>query len=199
MASTGDGMTKYEEIRERVKSNMKESRFIHSEGVAEMASYLSKRFLDDSESGRVAGIFHDYCRYMGNDELLSFCSSLNDIVPEEREKPMLLHGAAAGLVFRKLYPEYGNEYYLAMRHHTLGSIDMGVLGACVYIADYAEKGRKHITDKDREEILSEKTLEAMVLNILGREKKYRESLNENMAGVSKALMEYLEKGGVFTI
>ena len=190
-------MASYEEIRERVRNNMKESRFIHSLGVAEMASYLTDRFLSDRDKGLIVGIFHDYCRYMNDEELLSLCSSLTDIVPEEREKPMLLHGAAAGIFFKRLYPEYGDEYSLAMRHHTLGSIYMGPLGACLYIADYAEKGRRHITNEDRNEILSQKTLEAMVQNILNREKRYRESLGENLAGVSTQLMEYLEKGGVF--
>ncbi len=190
-------MSLYEEIRSRVRNNMKESRFIHSEGVAEMASYLSGRFLSDPEMGRIAGIFHDYCRYMDDEALLSVCSGLDDIVPEEREKPMLLHGAAAGLAFRELYPTFGNEYYLAMRHHTLGSIHMGKLGACVYIADYAEKGRKHLDDADRRRILSHSTLEEMVLDILYREREYRNSLGERMAGVSTELLEFLEKGGRF--
>ena len=188
-------MSQFEEIRNRVRENMKASRFIHSEGVAEMASYLSNRFLSDPEAGRIAGIFHDFCRYMDDETLLKVCASLDDIVPEERAKPMLLHGAAAGLRFKELYPEFSDDYYLAMRHHTLGSIHMRKLGACVYIADYAEKGRKHINDEDRREILSHDTLEEMVADILSREKRYRNSLGEEMAGVSRELLEFLQNGG----
>ena len=85
-----------------------------------------------------------------------------------------------------------------MRHHTLGHVEMGVYGAVVYIADYAEKGRKHLDDAERALILSLPSLEAMVLHIMDMQRKYFETKGMKEAGVSAELYGYIRSGGCFS-
>ena len=50
----------YKQMREQLKSRLKPSRFLHSEGVAETAAFLGERFQLDIEQCRVAGLLHAY-------------------------------------------------------------------------------------------------------------------------------------------
>ena len=67
----------------------------------------------------------------------------------------------------------------------------------MYIADYAEKGRKHLDDEERSRILSLQTLEAMVMHIMDMQRAYFESKGMKEAGVSEELYSFLENGGRF--
>ncbi len=190
----------YTELEELVRKHLKPSRFIHSEGVAEVCSDLTERFLSDRVPGLYTGIFHDWCRYMSDEELLAACMGrISDIAPEEKEKPMLLHGAAASLVMKDIVGDVPSSWLHAIRHHTLGSADMGVLGACLYISDYLEPNRKHITAEDREMILSMPCLEQMVLEILRREEAYYKTSGMNRAGRTAILNDFLLNGGFFQV
>ena len=188
----------YTKLESVVKKHLKPSRFEHSKGVAKVCSELSTRFLLDKEAGLYTGIFHDYARYYSDSEILKACRKGGvDISKEEEEKPMLLHGAAAALVMRDIVGDVTDSYLIAIRNHTLGSINMGLLGACLYVADYTEPNRKHLDDKDRKEILSLPTLEEMVLNILEREKKYYKEKGMTFANRTIELYNFLLGGGLF--
>ena len=190
----------YTELEELVRKQLKPSRFIHSQGVAEVCASLTERFLSDRTPGLYTGIFHDWCRYMSDEELLEYCRGrVDDIQIEEEEKPMLLHGAAAALMMRSIVGDVPSSWLTAIRHHTLGSVDMGVLGACLYIADYLEPNRKHITPEDRNMILSLPSLEEMVLEILSREEAYYRTSGMKRAVRTSILADFLEKGGLFQV
>lgn len=190
----------YTSLCKVVSSMEKESRYIHSEGVAYVASTLLDRFINDPVPGLYTGIFHDAYRYMDGPELLKISEEGGvDISPEERANPMLLHGAVAALRFPSVAGECPSSWLTAIRHHTLGSVDMGIIGAALYIADYTEPGRKHITNEERTRIYTKRTLEEMVLAILYREKQYAEEISRPMAGRSIALAAFLEEGGRFEL
>ena len=190
----------YTELEALVEKRLKPSRFIHSKGVAAVCSDLTVRFLSDKVPGLYTGIFHDWCRYMSDEELLSFCRGrITDMAREEEEKPMLLHGAAAALMMRDIVGDVPTSWLTAIRHHTLGSTEMGVLGACLYIADYLEPNRKHITESDRAMILSMATLEEMVLEILRREEEYYRISGMKRAERTAVLCTFLRNGGLFQL
>lgn len=174
----------------------KPSRFAHSLGVVEVAEDLSRRFGLNAELARMAALFHDYCRYMEGAELLAFCRLRGiHVGPEEAAEPMLLHGAAAAWHFPRVTGIEDKRARLAIRHHTLGHREMGALGAAVYIADYTEKGRKHLTDGDRAFIWGLPSLESMVLELIRREEEYGRSIGRPLAGVTRDLRSFLAGGG----
>ena len=188
----------YTKLESLVKKHLKPSRFTHSQGVAKVCSDLSSRFLLDKEAGVYTGIFHDYARYLSDSEILKLCKKGGvEISKEEAEKPMLLHGAAASLLMRDIVGDVPESYLIAIRHHTLGSLNMGLLGACLYVADYTEPNRKHLTNDDRDEIFSLPSLEEMVLNILNREKKYYKEKGMTFAERTTELYKFLQNGGLF--
>ena len=85
----------------------------------------------------------------------------------------------------------------AVRFHTLGSKDMGTLGAIIYIADYSEPGRKHIDDDERKRIFSLSSLEAMVLHILDSQNRYFKERGISNARITDELYSFLGDGGRF--
>jgi len=190
----------YTELCDYLSLVEKESRFVHSKGVAEVAADLLERFIGDRQPGLYAGIFHDAYRYLSGEEMLFTCESARiDIFPEERENPMLLHGAVAALNFPRVVGACPDSWLRAMRHHTLGNVDMGIIGAAVYIADYSEPNRKHITDEERTRIYTKRSLEEMVLAILYKERQYSAEIGRKMAKTTIELTDFLEKGGRFEL
>ena len=191
------GIISYTELENKVRSMIKPSRFVHSLGVVEMSRLLASRFSLDPDKAAYIGIYHDAYRYSCDDATPEYCREHGiEVFPEEEKNPMLLHGALAAIHFPEDAEGNVPEYYrTAVRHHTLGHIEMGPYGAVLYIADYAEKGRKHLTDEDRAFILSQPSLEAMIIVIMDAQREYfiKEGIEEAM--VSRDLYDWIKKGG----
>ncbi len=188
----------YTTLEKIVRENEKESRFEHSLGVVEVATRLARRFNLDVELCRMAAIFHDYARYMDGPSMLTFCRMRNiRMWEEEVENPMLLHGPVASWYFPRITNIKDDRPVKAIRNHTLGSQDMGKMGAIVYIGDYSEKGRRHLTDADRKDIWGHDTLEEMVLDIMLREEEYCHTVDRKLAKVTADCIAWLKEGGCF--
>lgn len=188
----------YITLEKIVRDVEKPSRFEHSLGVVEVSEVLAKRFRLDCELAKMIAVFHDYARYMDGDEMLRFCHKHDiEMVPEEEESPMLLHGAVAAWYFPRITNNWDERTVKAIRHHTLASAHMGAYGAVLYVADYSEKGRRHLDDNDRLVIWGKPNLEQMVLEVLTREEDYSFTVSRRFASVSQECKEYLESGGLF--
>ena len=187
----------YTKIEEFVKSKLKPSRFIHSEGVMEMSQLLASRFGVDEEKAKIAAIYHDAYRYDSTPESIDIVEKGGyEVWPEERKDPVLLHGALAAVNFdRDAGCAVSSDMKDAVRHHTLGHVSMVRLGGIIYISDYAEKGRKHLSEDERRAILNKDSLESMIIYILERSRDYLLSKGMEEAGVSKSLYNYLKEGG----
>ena len=187
----------YTSLEAKVQRMIKPSRFQHSLGVAEVSSMLASRFGLDTGAAEYIGIYHDAYRYSADGNSVRICREHGiDVFPEEELNPMLLHGALAAVHFDEdAEGEVPGYYKTAVRHHTLGSKDMGPYGAVVYIADYTEPGRKHLTDDDRERIFSCQTLEDMIIMIMDMQRKYFRREGIAGAGVSTALYSFIKDGG----
>ena len=193
-------MKSYTELYELAASDgMKPSRLQHSVGVATTAKFLLERFGYDGNPGLIAGIFHDWYRYVTDlDALKEIQRALFKAEPEEISNPMLLHGAVAAIHMREIVGEdTPDEYLTAVRWHTLGSPDMGILGAAIYVADFAEPGRKHLEDEEKHYILSMDSLEEMVLYILRQQDEYFKRTGKKGAQITGRLKAFLEAGNRF--
>lgn len=186
----------YTELCDKVQSRLPEKRMRHSLGVAAVSAELADRFLLDSSVASYIGIYHDAYRYSCDESTPDYCREHGIYVfPEEENEPMLLHGALAAVHFDEDAEDSLPDFYkLAVRHHTLGSDEMGVYGAICYIADYTEPGRKHLDDDDRQHIFSSPTLEEMIIRIMDMQRSYFESAGKKEAVVSIRLYEKLKSG-----
>ncbi len=186
----------YIELYNKVRAMIKPSRFTHSIGVADTASMLAERFGLDKKAALYCGIYHDAYRYSCDSSTKDYCIENGwKVFPEEEQDSMLLHGTLAAIHFPIDAEGVPYSYQLAVRHHTLGSIEMCALGATIYIADYIEPNRKHLTDDDRNKILSNPTLEDMIISIMDMQREYFEREKIKEAGVSLELYEYIKRGG----
>lgn len=188
----------YTELEKLVGMNMKPGRFKHSLGVADTAAMLLEKIARDPMPGRICGIYHDYFRYIEAEKALEEVRRFSiDTVPEELTEPVLLHAPIAAFHMRDIAGPVPDSFLKAVRWHTLGSKDMGILGASVYIADYAEPGRKHLDDDTRRRIFSLPTLEEMVLLILKMQDGYFKEVGKKNAQTTLELYDYLKGGGCF--
>lgn len=113
----------------------------HAHRVAAEAVLLAERFGAPRDKAEIAGLLHDYCRELPDDETLAAAARHGiPVGPVEARRPKkILHGpvAAAELLELGLDPEIA----AAIRLHTVGDAGMSVLEKCVYLADYLEPGR----------------------------------------------------------
>ena len=113
----------------------------HAHRVAAEAVLLAERFGAPRDKAEIAGLLHDYCRELPDDETLATAARYGiPVGPVEARRPRkILHGpvAAALLLDLGLDPEVAG----AIRLHTVGDAGMTVLEKCVFLADYLEPGR----------------------------------------------------------
>lgn len=124
------------------------------ERVAKLTRTLCRRFGVSERNGLCAAWAHDIAREWPPQELLAWSLRVNG-PPEdppgdfERRHPVLLHGAVAARLLVERFDVRDPEVLSAVRHHTLGHPDMGLLARVLFVADYFEPGRSFLTAQTR--------------------------------------------------
>ncbi len=150
-----------------VRAHLSLPRFLHSLRTAEMAEQLCARFNLPVEEGYTAALAHDMAREMPSEQVKLIAGEDGlPLLDEEIARPVLLHGRAAAVLLQHSWGEQRQSVLDAVRWHTQGHPQMGDLAKVIYIADYIEPGRTHISDDSRRVILEFDSLNAMVLTIL---------------------------------
>ena len=118
---------------------------------------------------------HMFAETLDDDELYA-CGLLHDICREWSDE--------------QLYDELAT----AVRWHTLGSVDMGRMGLVLFVSDYLEPLRTHISDAERGELLNQKNLDDVALAILLKQDRYFHELGRTNAHATMALEACLKEG-----
>ena len=154
----------FAEMKEKLQSRLKPSRFQHSLGVSETAVTLAKRFGVDEEKARIAGLLHDCARQYPNDELIAEAAirgiAIGDV---ERETPLLLHAEIGARLVAEEYGVEDEEIQQAIARHTVGGSNMSDLDKIVYFADMIEPNRDYPDVHRLRQLAAEGTLDEMVL------------------------------------
>ena len=134
----------YKQMREQLKSRLKPSRFLHSEGVAETAAFLGERFQLDIEQCRVAGLMH-YCARQYSDKQLQAEADRRGISYGEVDKamPLLLHAYIGASLVKEDYGVTDQAICQAIFRHTVGGAGMTELDKVIYFADMIEPNRDY--------------------------------------------------------
>ncbi|MBP3367532.1 MAG: bis(5'-nucleosyl)-tetraphosphatase (symmetrical) YqeK [Treponema sp.] len=155
-----------EKIRGYAKKSLKEKRFEHSVRVAQTAAQMCSLYGADEKKGYLAGIAHDICKSMNDEELLALAAEDGNPVSEiERSRPALLHGRAAAVLLQKKFGICDGDVLQAVACHTFGAPDLCPLAKIVYAADKIEPGRPQSTEAYREKLFSQ-SLNSLVLSVL---------------------------------
>lgn len=133
---------KIHEIKDKLKDELKPSRFEHTIGVAYTATALAMRYEVSIHDAELAGLLHDCAKCMSDDKLYKICVNHNIILTDaEIENPSLLHAKAGAVVAKKDYDIDDEGILNAVRYHTTGRPAMTMLEKIIFTADYIEPGR----------------------------------------------------------
>ena len=153
--------------------NLTKKRYKHTLSTALTAKKLCKAFNIEKKKGYAAGLLHDIARDFDVEDLFkTIAKDGNAISPEEQQEPDLLHGRAGAVLAKELFNIDDEEILEAIQFHTTGIKGMGDLAKIVFIADYIEPCRKHITRE-------------YVKNLEGKQ------LNEMFEIVLRSVVDYL--------
>ena len=113
---------------------------LYKEGLEQIKA--AGQSLDTIEKAMLAGLLHDCAKCLSTEKKIELCVKKNiDITEVEISNPGLLH-AKAGMVLAE--EEYGikdAQILHAIRVHTTGEADMGLLDKILFVADYIEPNR----------------------------------------------------------
>lgn len=156
-----------EKIKNDLKENLTEYRYIHSLGVMEMAEELATIYNVDVESTRLAGLLHDIAKEMTEEESLKYVAE-NSIAIDDIEKinVSILHGKIGADIAKKKYG-VNEQIQKAIQYHTETNPNMDTLAKIIYVSDKIEKNRKSEKfDLEYERNLAKEDIDAAVLFII---------------------------------
>jgi nicotinate-nucleotide adenylyltransferase len=106
---------------------------------------LCLRFGLDPLKGYLAGIAHDICKPLAEDDIIALAKKDGrEISKQERKKPSLLHGRAGAMILKDRFGIADTSILEAVRLHTVGDMNMGALAKIIYIADKIEVSRPNV-------------------------------------------------------
>lgn len=135
------------ELRERyleaLRQRLTQKRLVHSLGVEKMAVDLAKRYGEDAEKAAVAGLLHDYAKYVPDDKMLAYAKEFGILLCHAYEaQPNLLHGPVGAKLAERELGICDAQVLAAIAHHTTGARGMSRLEEIVYLSDLLEENRE---------------------------------------------------------
>lgn len=133
------------ELEKQLKSILKKSRFVHTQGVRYTAAALAMCHGQDVMHAQLAGVLHDCAKGYSDEELLEICEKKQIAVSDsELAAPYLLHAKVGAYLAKEKYGIKEQEVLSGIRYHTTGRAGMTPLEQIIFIADYIEPNRKEI-------------------------------------------------------
>ena len=134
-----------EKISKKLKKELNEDRYRHTQGVMYTSAALAMRYDVDMRKALLAGLLHDCAKCIPGNKKIEMCEKYNlDITDIERKNPSLLHAKLGAYLAKDKYDIDDEEILIAIQSHTTGRPDMNLLEKIIYIADYIEPGRREL-------------------------------------------------------
>jgi len=131
-----------EEMKQKLRENMNDKRFLHSLGVMQTAEKLAGRYEGDIEKAKVAGLLHDCARGLDTEcqlKLVKYFGILLDDI--ERREKVLIHGPLGAVIAKVEYGITDEQILKAIKVHTTGDADMNLLDKIIFLSDFIEPNR----------------------------------------------------------
>ena len=139
-----------EKFVETARRLEKPGRFQHSMNVADRAEELAGIYGENPYLCRIAGILHDVCKNLPEEEQFSLVKRLrgpikNDIMNDNSFGlvPPIWHGPAAAAYIWETLGVYNREILYGVAYHTTGRTGMSLFEKIVYIADLTSAERDY--------------------------------------------------------
>ncbi len=135
-----------EEIKDWLKANLTDEKYLHSLGTAEAAKAIAQKCGYDLEKAYLAGLVHDCAKNLPYKEQLALISRAPFELQEgETDNAKILHAPSGAVLAREIFLITDGEILSAVRWHTLGRVNMTTLEKIIFLADKIEpetRGRK---------------------------------------------------------
>ena len=117
------------------------NRVRHVLGCRDTAVELARRWGADETDAARAGMLHDITKALDGPLQLTVCQEYGKILDVfSRKYPKTLHALTGSLVAERIFGE-NPQVVAAIRNHTTGRAEMGLLETIIYVADYMEPNR----------------------------------------------------------
>lgn len=142
-------MWELSEIQKALCKELSAKRYQHTLSVAYLSASLAMCYEENVEAAFLAGIIHDCAKCMTNNELLEMGSEYNIAYSDfEISNPFLLHAKAGAYIAEHVYEITDKDILNAVLYHTTGRPGMSFIEKAVYIADYLEFWRSHLSEDE---------------------------------------------------
>lgn len=137
------------EKKKYLKENLSQKRYTHSLNVAEECRKLAVKYGEDPDKAYFAGLLHDICKELPDDEQKRIVLESNfSVCREELETRSLWHAIAGAYFIKTHFGVEDIDIINAVRFHTVGRAGMTRLEEIVYIGDLISSDRDY-KDVDR--------------------------------------------------
>jgi len=180
-------------IENEARACLDSERFIHSRNTALLSWDLCRRFALDPQKGYLAGIAHDICKVLKDNELIRLARQDGGGISKlEQKKPGLLHARAAAVYVHRKFGIKDKDILEAIRYHTTGIRDMGPIAKVVYIADKIELSRTGV-DPVLRKMSQESDLDTLFTEVLSDTVTYLKSRHLDISYGTRRLLAAMRK------
>jgi len=146
-----------ESIISRVSDAISEKRLNHVLRVEQTAIDLAEIYRADVEKASIAALTHDFAKEQPDQEMRDMIISENMDLELLNYGNNIWHGPVGAVLVKKQMRVSDEEILEAIKNHTIGSSNMGLIEKIIYVADYTEPNR----DFEQAEKAREKAKESL--------------------------------------
>lgn len=133
-----------DQILKIVKEKLSPRRLAHSIAVAETSAKLASQVGISIKKVQIAALLHDYAKGFEEKKLRKIIKKSGwEIDSFELKLIQLLHAPVSAFLAKDEFGIEDKEILEAIRFHTIGHPDMGLLALILYISDYIEPNRNY--------------------------------------------------------
>lgn len=161
-----------EMIKSKLKEKVSEKRYRHILGVEKTAIELAKIYGVSTVDAKLAALLHDYAKQMPIVQMQEICKEyFFEETKEYLDQGELLHGYVGAHLAESEFGIKNKEILEAIKYHTTGRRNLGLLAKIIYIADAIEPGRDYPGVDELREIVK-KDIDGALLEEVDRKLKY---------------------------
>ncbi|MGL4949939.1 MAG: bis(5'-nucleosyl)-tetraphosphatase (symmetrical) YqeK [Anaeroplasmataceae bacterium] len=130
-------------IKERLvqKYGIFDNRYIHIQGVYNLAIKLADLYGADIKKVEVASLLHDFYKSESNEFLLGLLNNEDDL-KNCIKYPFLTHSYVNSTILKTEFNIYDDEIKQAIKSHTVTNLNPSTLDKIIMVSDFAEENRK---------------------------------------------------------
>ncbi len=154
------------EMKKYLKEHLSQKRYTHSVNVAEECRKLALKYGEEPEKAYFAGLLHDICKELNDEEQKKLVLESNfTVCREELETRSLWHAIAGAYFIKTNFGIEDIDILNSVRFHTIGRAGMTRLEEIVYLGDLISADRDY-KDVDKMRKISYTNLDRAMLEAL---------------------------------